>query len=395
VTQHEPVPETAVALIDAIEDQDGLPATIVPADARVTVRGWLLDAGGRPFEQAEVEIEVARAAGAPNEQRPDVGERFGVTSLVGFRVELALGAVAYGRHPVRVIGVRPGGERVAIPTAAVLDVVAPTRALPAGTAPGELLGYVDDVEAEEGSTRHRDEAGRRVVYADGAVVVTGWAATPAHEPVALAYAEADGSAIFRGMTGYPRPDVAAALGAPPGGFGFRVRIPASALGLGEHAVRALGVAGGRVGQIGAPVALVVAERPGHVVFERRERGMGRVDLVGRLDEERVVREQRSYLRMLPGDRAVLSGWAGDPESAVLPDRLVLVVDGFAHGAVQRGIERPDVVASTGCAALRRSGFSAVLRCDALSTGFHRAEIVASYGGQPVIVDALSFDIVTP
>jgi hypothetical protein len=258
-----------------------------------------------------------------------------------------------------------------------------------------VLGHVDDVEAEEGTSRVRDAAGRPLIYADGAVLVTGWAASPVPEPAELAYAEVDGTELYRGIVGRARPDVAAVLGAAETAFGFRVRIPAGQLAPGEHVVRALAVAGGRVAQVGRPVTIVVAERPAAVEHERRERGMGRVDLVGRLDEQRTVQEQRGYVRVLPGERVVLTGWAGDPEAGVLPDRLLLVVDGFAHGAVQRGIERSDVVAATGCAALRRSGFSAAIRCEVLDPGFHRAEIVASYGNQPVIVDAISFDVITP
>jgi len=71
---------------------------------------------------------------------------------------------------------------------------------------------------------------------------------------------------------------------------------------------------------------------------------------------------------------------------------MLVVDGVAHGPVQRGLEREDVVAATACEPLRASGFSAVVRAGALGAGFHRAELIALFGDEPVVLDAFSFEV---
>ena len=100
----------------------------------------------------------------------------------------------------------------------------------------------------------------------------------------------------------------------------------------------------------------------------------------------------THLKLASGERAILTGWSGDPVGGTLPDRLVLAVDGIAHGTVQRGIEREDVARRTECPGLSRSGFSAIIRADRLGGGFHRAEVIAFFGDVAVVLDALSFEI---
>jgi hypothetical protein len=232
------------------------------------------------------------------------------------------------------------------------------------------------------------------VPADGVVVVRGWAATPSGVPATLAYAEVDGQRLVRGMSGYPRPDVAAHFGTTGASYGFRIRIPAEELGRGEHTLRVRAVTGAVAGFVGDEVRIVVGPRPAPQVFQTKPRMRGHIDVVGRLDGDRSLVEERLPLRLKANERAVITGWAGDPVAKLVPNRVMLVVDGVAHGPVQRGIERADVVAATACEGLRASGFSAVVRAEGLGTGVHRAELVALYEAEPVIFDAFSFEVVT-
>lgn len=385
-----PARRAAAAAVDAIADGTGRRVTAVPADEPVVVTGWALDEGAAPFERIEVAVGGARATAAFTERRPDVATAFGSPETVGYRAELALDRAAPGRHPLALTGVRASGERVPIPVAVALDVVAPLGAILPGVREGELQGALDEVRAE-GRAAQADD-GPVLVASDAAVIVRGWAASTSNVPAAFAYAEIDGRQIVRGMAGHERPDVATALGTDYADYGFRIRIPAGRLPLGAHALRVIAVADGVASRIGEPVALAVDDRPSSVVYPRGERLHGRIDVVGRLDGERHVREERTHLLIAPGERAVVTGWAGDPVRGVLPDRLVLAVDGVAHGTVQRGIERDDVVRGTDSPGLIRSGFSAVIRAERLGAGFHRAELIAFFGEGASVIDAFSFEV---
>ncbi|HEX3463932.1 MAG TPA: hypothetical protein VHS78_07795 [Candidatus Elarobacter sp.] len=389
----QPASETsraAVAVVDTIADEFGGRVAAAPADAHVVVTGWALDDGAAAFERVEIEIGGAHASAAFGERRPDVATVYGSPETVGFRLELGLGGAALGHHVLALTGVRANGERVAIPVAVSFDVVAAQRALPPGVREGGMQGAVDEVRPE-GRPGDAGQVPARVVL-DGTLIVRGWAASPANVPAAHAYAEIDGIRLFRGMAGHERPDVATALGTERADYGFRIRIPAYELGAGHHTVRVIAVAEGAAGPVGEPFAVAVDPRPPAAVYPRGERLRGRIDLVGRLEGETTIREERTHLLLAPGERAVLTGWSGDPVRGTLPDRLVLTVDGVAHGTVQRGIEREDVVTATDAPGLARSGFSAVIRADRLGAGFHRAELIAFFADAPAVLDALSFEV---
>lgn len=381
----------AVAAIDAIEDEHGQRVTVVPNDGRIVVRGWALDAGARAFAAVEFDVGGARASGPSALVRPDVAAVYGSPDTVGFRVELALDDAAPGRHAVTLHGRRDDGSRVRIPVSVALDVVAPLGRLPAGVTAGAVVGAVDQLAVEAGESAH---GGPLAVPADGVVVVRGWAASPAGVPATHAYAELDGQRLVRGMIGYPRPDVAAHLGTQGAGYGFCIRIPADDLGRGEHTLRVRAVAGAVAGFVGDEARIVVGPRAAPQVFQTKARMRGHVDVIGRVDGDTSLLEERLPLRLKANERAVITGWAGDPIAKLVPNRVMLVVDGVAHGPVQRGIDRPDVVAATACETLRSSGFSAVVRAEGLGTGVHRAELVALYEAEPVIFDAFSFEVVT-
>jgi hypothetical protein len=385
-----PVSQQPAAVVDAIADEFGGRVTVAPTGARLTVTGWAIDAGAVPFEQVEIAIGGARAAGGFTQRRPDVAAALGSPEAVGFRLELVLHGAALGHHPAGVTGIRANGGRVAIPVAASLDVVAPLREIVAGVREGELQGALDEVRAEG---RPAAAPGEPVLAAlDATIVLRGWAASPRNVPASLAYAQLDGGPVVRGMAGHARPDVASALGTERADYGFRIRVAARDLGLGEHTLRALAIAEDRIGPIGEPVTVTVGDRFAAAVHPRGDRLRGRIELVGRLGEDTAVREELKHLRLAAGERAVLTGWSGDPVRGTLPGRVVLAVDGAAHGTVQRGIERDDVVRATDCPGLARSGFSAVIRADRLGAGFHRAEIIAFFGDAPVVLDAVSFEV---
>lgn len=382
----------AIAHVDAIEDEFGGRVTVAPNDGRVVLRGWALDAGAQALAAIDVDAGGARATGPCTVRRPDVAATFGAAAdTVGFRVELALGDAAPGHHAVVVHGQRLDGSRVRIPLAVGLDVVPALRRLPPGLTPGDVVGFVDEVAPE--AAHGGDGAAVVVVPADGALIVRGWAASPGGVPATLVYAELDRERFVRGMTGYPRPDVAAQFGTEETGYGFRIRLSAHELGAGERALRVHAIAGTTIAVIGGETRVVVAGRAAPRVFEADARLRGRIDLVGRLDDRSTVVEERFHLRLKADERAVVTGWAGDPIGKQLPTRVMLVVDGVAHGPVQRGIERDDVAAATASEELRASGFSAVVRADALETGFHRAELVALYDVEPVVFDAFSFEVI--
>jgi hypothetical protein len=380
----------AAAVVDAIADASGRRVTAVPSDERVVVTGWALDEGAAAFERIEIAVGEARATTAFTERRRDVAAAFGSPESVGYRAELALDRAAPGRYPVALTGVRANGERIAIPVAVALDVVAPLRAILPGVREGELQGALDEVRAEGHAVQANGEP--VLVATDTALIVRGWAASTTNVPAAFAYAEIDGERIVRGMAGHERPDVATALGTEYADYGFRIRIPAGSLALGAHVLRAVAVADGVVSRIGEPVRLSVDGRPGSVVYPRGDRLGGRIDVIARLDGERQVCEERTHVQLAPGERAVVTGWSGDPVRGALPDRLVLAVDGVAHGTVQRGIEREDVVRGTDSPGLIRSGFSAMIRAERLGAGFHRAEVIAFFGEAPSVIDAFSFEI---
>ena len=195
------------------------------------------------------------------------------------------------------------------------------------------------------------------------------------------------------MAGYPRPDVAAEFRSDALGYGFRFRIHADEIGTGDHALRVHAVAGGAIAPIGHEVRLSGAAPEGPRVFQAKARVRGRIDLVGRVGEDTAVLEDRAPLQLRAHERAVVTGWAGDPVAKTLPSRVMLVVDGIAHGPVQRGLEREDVAEETACDRLRTSGFSAVVRADALAAGFHRAELIALYDVEPVVFDSFSFEVI--
>ena len=390
--QPKPTPnKTAAAVIDAIEDEYGGRVTVAPADGRVYVRGWALDAGAQALAEVEVDVGGARASAPCAYGRPDVAAVFGSPDQVGFRIELDLGGAAPGHHVVAMTGRRDDGSRVRIPVAVSLDVVPPLHSLPRGVTPGEVIGVVDEIGAE-GAEAGSAPGTPVQVSANGVLVVRGWAAAPDGTPATLAYAELDGQRLVRGMSGYPRPDVAQQFNAERAGYGFRIRIPAGDIGIGEHTLRVRAIAGSASAVIGQAARIVVAPPPRPNVFQIKPRLRGRIDVVGRLDGGKAVVEERSHLRLDATEQAVITGWAGDPVAMVLPSRVMLVVDGVAHGPVQRGIERDDVVAATACERLRPSGFSAVVRAEGLGAGFHRAELIALYGAEPVVFDAFSFEV---
>jgi hypothetical protein len=380
----------AIAAVDAIEDEHGQGLAVVPNDRRIVVRGWALDAGARAFAAVEFDVGGARTSGPSALARPDVAAVYGSPDTVGFRLELALDDAAPGRHAVALHGRRADGSRVRIPVAASLDVVAPLGRLPAGVRAGTVVGAVDEVGLEG-----MDAGGGPLVVApDGVVVVRGWAATPDGVPATLAYAELDGQLLVRGMSGYPRPDVAAHLGTQRAGYGFRIRVAASELARGEHTLRVRAVAGEEAGFVGDEARFTVGPPAAARVFQTKPRLRGHVDVIGRLDGATTLLEERMPLRLKAEERAIITGWAGDPIAKLVPNRVMLVVDGVAHGPVQRGIERADVVAATACERLRSSGFSAVVRAEGLGAGFHRAELIALYDAEPVVFDAFSFEVVT-
>lgn len=379
-------------MIDAIEDEKGNRISVAPADARIVVRGWALDARATALSSIELDIGGACAVTACSELRPDVAEAFGSPPTAGFRAELELGSASLGHHIVIVTGVRGDGARVPIPVAASLDIVPPMRVLLGGFTPGVIIGSIDDAGLETFAARRVTADGLPVVSRDGVLVVSGWAASVGGAQPSLAYAEFENGLRVRGMAGYSRPDVATALGTECVGFGFRVRVAVSELVAGEQEMRIVAVAGSTVGQLAQSVRLVVEESSTETVHERQHEPDGRIDLIGRLDEGKNVLERRRQLRLWHNERAVVTGWAGDTISGSLPDRLLLVVDGVAHGNVQRGLERDDVARATGHSNLRQSGFSAVLRGDRVSGGYHRAELVAFYGDRPVTIDAFSFEV---
>jgi hypothetical protein len=381
----------ALATVDAVEDDFGGRVTVVPNDGRVTIRGWALDAGARAFATIEIRIGGACASGAFTVPRADVAAIFGSPDEVGFRVELALDDARIGHHAVDLRGRRADGTEVPIPVAAALDVVHPLRRLPRGVATGALVGFVDEVRDE--SAPPDAAADPVVVPVDGAVVVRGWAASAAGAPATAAYAEIDGERLLRGMCGHPRPDAAAQFGAARSDYGFRIRLTGQELGRGEHTVRVRAVAGDTVAAIGREVRVSVGPPASSRVFQPDGRERGHVELIGRFDGSTAMLEERSVLRLHPGERAVITGWAGDAAGSELPSRVMLVVDGVAHGPVQRGLDRPDVADSQRCEALRSSGFCAVVRAEGLTPGFHRAELVALYGGEPVVLDAFSFEVI--
>jgi hypothetical protein len=389
--QVKPTPnKSAAAVIDAIEDEYGGRVTVAPSDGRVYVRGWALDAGGRALAEVEIDVGGARASARCAYGRPDVAAIFGSPDLVGFRIELALEGAPAGHHVVAMTGRRQDGSSVRIPVAVSLDVVPPLRSLPPRLTPGAVVGAVDEIGAEGAEPGSGEPV---QVPADGVLVVRGWAAAPDGTPATLAYAEFDGQRLVRGMSGYPRPDVALQFNAERPGYGFRIRIAASDIGPGEHTLRVRAVVGRTSGVVGQPARIAVAPPRRPNVFHTKPRMRGRIDVVGRLDGGKSVVEERSHLRLGAAEQAVITGWAGDPVGMVLPNRVMLVVDGVAHGPVQRGIERDDVVAATACERLRASGFSAVVRADGLGAGFHRAELIALYGAEPVVFDAFSFEVI--
>lgn len=390
----QPTPNKApVAVVDAIEDEWGGRVTVAAADARVTLRGWAVDAGAQAFAAVEADVGGAKAEAACTERRADVAAVYGSPSGVGFRIEVALDEAALGRQPVALTGVRADGSRARIPLAVQLDVVPPLRSLPRGLAGGPVIGHVDEVRAESGDAARPAAPGSVGVVLGGAVIVRGWAAAPDGTPHRAAYAQVDGQRFERGMSGYPRPDVGTELRTDRTGYGFRIRIPSEHLGLGDHVLRVHAVAGGTVGLVGPELRVAIVRPAPLNVYEQTPRARGRVDAVGRLDGSDTVTDELAYLQVTAGDRIVVRGWAGDPGDGALPARVVLVVDGVAHGPVQRGLERDDVVAATGCEALRRSGFSALVQAGAFEPGFHRAELIAVYGREPVVFDAFSFDVI--
>jgi hypothetical protein len=381
---------TAVAVIDTIDDDHGR-VTVAPNDGCVFVCGWALDAGAQEFAGIEIDIGGARASGSFEIVRPDVAAAFGAPQRVGFRVAVALDDAVPGHHAVAVHGRRADGALVPVKLAASLDVVPPLRRLPAGVVPGALVGFVDAIGLEAGGSAASNAP--VTVAAGGTVVVRGWAASPDGVPATLAYAEIDGERVIRGMSGYPRPDVAAEFGSDVTGYGFRFRIAADELGPGEHALRVRAVVGNTIALVGGELRVAVAPPDPPRVFAAQRRVRGRIDLVGRIDGATTVVEERTHLRLQAHERAVVTGWAGDPVADALPSRVMLVVDGVAHGPIQRGIERDDVAAATACERLRTSGFSGIVSADALDPGFHRAELVALYDLEPVVFDAFSFEVI--
>jgi hypothetical protein len=258
--------------------------------------------------------------------------------------------------------------------------------LPAGTAEGAI----DDAGAEAHASRRADAAGVRAVPLAGALVVRGWAAGPNGEPLDAAYAEIDGERAVRGMTGYPRPDAGVRYGTDGRAYGFRVRVPASLMGPGLHAVRALVVTGGALCPVGDAIAVAVV--PPSDVVPSRSAALGRADRFGRVDAGRRVLDERAGLRLAADERLVVTGWAGDAQRAALPDLVLLAVDDALHGSVRRGLARPDVADATGSSMMLGSGFSTVIRADRLEPGQHQADLIAVYGDDVVLFDGFSFEV---
>ncbi len=377
--------------VDGVHGEGGAWIAVAPADATVIVRGWALDAGARPFARIECSIGGAQAQAVEDDERPDVAAVHSSPANVGFRAIVPLAAAGIGPLPVAVTGVRDDGTRTPVPVRAMLDVVpalAQLPALPAGTAHGSI----DDAGAEALASRRADRGGMHAVPMEGALVVRGWAASPAGQPPDAAYVEIEGGRVTRGMTGYPRPDVGVRFGTDGRGFGFRVRVPATLMGPGLHTVRVLVAAGGALCPVGDPVAVVVVRAPD--ALPSRSAAHGRADAIGRVDAERRVLDERADVRVAAGERLVVTGWAGDPARATLPDLVLLAVDDALHGTVRRGLVRDDVAAATACEAMRASGFSVVIAADRLSPGPHQADLIAVYGDDVVLFDAFAFDVVS-
>jgi hypothetical protein len=295
-----------------------LDATPLAAADRLRIAGWAATPGSSTVLAVSVKVDgVVVATGRADRRRDDVGAaypRLGPNHGVDLTVPVGL-----GRHVVCLEAVDPGGPSTVVGCRAV--VVPDTR--PRGSLDavrmdgGDIVasGWADDPDG------------------DGSLEVTvGASRTGVGDPVSVTDT-ADRS----------RPDVAAALGVPPG-RGFTVRIPAVESGTTQVCAAAHNQNFGVDRLVGCRVITVVDHRP-----------------VGSIDSVTTV----------SGDVSV-TGWFADPDSGS-PVTVRVVVDGTSHTVVA-GDSRPDVGAAYPAFGASR-GFHATI--SGLGAGAHEVCVVAT------------------
>jgi hypothetical protein len=255
---------------------------------RVRLRGWALD---RDQPSTSLRIAVWYDAGAlgvftTTVARPDVNSAYGVTGAHGFDVTVLLTG---GHRTVRVNALNVGPGVTDNPEIGSATVTIPVDKVP--------VGRPDSVASQGNRLR-----------------VVGWTFDPDHPSTSLDVAlHVDGAMVGRFPTDQPRQDVNRAFGIT-GVHGFDIQADAAN---GRRAIDVYALNAGPGSRHPVIIHQTVEVNPGDL-----PRGRAAV--------------------ALDGERAVLTGWAYDPDDPTVPIQVAVYQDDAFVGWFRSGLPRADV-----------------------------------------------------
>jgi hypothetical protein len=356
--------------IDSIEDLGGFGAGdgTVAAGGIATVRGWAVDAASRePVGTLRIAIGDAPPVNAISGfARDDIAQRLASDSARGCGFVAAVPVDApLGPQPVR-IEANIGGEWITADARWVEVVPQPD---PFEELPERAAGWlfnVDRVELSDGSRVPYD--GERWIVPPGAVGrMCMWALdVPAGRPPSKVVALAGGT-FFAAVPGFETGHVAAATGLPAERAGFTLAVMPPFVGGETLRLFAIAADAGCYGQLGT-VRTSLAEPLPLDALPRRGKALGAID---RIEVDGVRADPSEPIRLEPGARLRLEGWAVDRSGPRLAASVELDVPGAGRFEAEYGFRRQDVALALG-APVAACGFTLVVDSGAFSPGRYRA-----------------------
>lgn len=109
---------------------------------------------------------------------------------------------------------------------------------------------------------------------------------------------------------------------------------------------------------------VFRSEPARIVGGRA--AVARIDRIGAVS----IGDRKQIIRQLQGTPLTIYGWAIDPETRSLPERVFITMDGVDYALADNGFERKDVSNAYKQPAYLYSGFIAELETSGLTLGYH-------------------------
>jgi hypothetical protein len=361
--------------VDAVERAGGAAVVgAVPRGKVLYVRGWALDAQGRPGSRILVTLgDADPVEGVTGLARPDVVVSLGLDPQLrpGFAAAFATGTLPAGTHRIQV-ALEADGRRFRVPSDVSIELGAgdPLDALP--VRPEGWAIHLDGVYV--GVDRVAGGVDGITLVPDLPAVLRGWAVdVAAQRPLAAVIAD-DGSGPRAGVVGFSRPDVIDDLGLPGVercGFAIPLLAPSDA----EAVVRIVLASADRGARV--DVSLRVCRAPAEGT-----RGLSLLDgsAVVTIDDVVVGVAPDLGTAVEPGatlhrdELLWVRGWALDAARRAPAAGVMLVVDDEREFVAQAGLERRDVAVANGDAGLVPCGYAGVVPLALFAPGEHRVAL---------------------